>query len=402
MLHACITYLEAQYRVEMMARRGKKLLVIAGATVTNGPNGEFVTKGPIADYLHQISESFDACTWVANRYQGMDYLAVLDCRKVRVVVVERGWRPRIASWFKMIRLAWEHDHVLYYLPNHFLPIFPLIRLRAKRLAVYLAGDYKFGIQWYAQQRWLGWATLFRWSFEFPMRSADAVIARGKRLARMAAAFNATVHETVPIGHVNSAASCRPNPLPAKASSKAEHHILYVGKIVESKGVGDLLQAFDIIAKRQPGRECFLDLLGEGDDKTKYQALVREWGLDRQVVFHGWISSEAKINAFFSRADLLVVPSTYPEGVPRVIDEAIVRGVPVVATPVGGIGEEFSNDEILLVQEGNPTGLAFGIERMLSDPRVRSHHLEHASRRKELFRNYGSAANQHVRVLLSMV
>jgi glycosyltransferase involved in cell wall biosynthesis len=83
----------------------------------------------------------------------------------------------------------------------------------------------------------------------------------------------------------------------------------------------------------------------------------------------------------------------------VIDEAIVRGVPVVATPVGGIGEEFSGGEVLLVKEKDPDALSRGIEKMLFDDPTRVHHLQQAEKRGELLRRHDSAARQHLLILL---
>jgi glycosyltransferase involved in cell wall biosynthesis len=379
----------------------KRILVVAGAVVAINEAGEYVTKNPMANYLHQLADSFDRCTWVANRYTGNDYGGVLDTNKIRVVIVESGWVARFKSWIQMLRLALEHEYVIYYLPNPYLPILPLIRLRARRLIVYLAGDYEVNIQWYKHQRWPGWATLFRWSFEGPMQVADAVIARGKKLAKMASRFNTTIYETVPLGHISFAGPAMLNGSD-KLKEDTNYRVLFVGKIVESKGVGDLLTAFNQLSARFPDVDINLDFVGEGADRIGYERTVRELGINDRVTFHGWVSSSEQIGGYFNQADLVVVPSIYPEGVPRVIDEAIVRGVPVVATPVGGIGEEFSNGEIFLVKENAPAELSAAIEKMLFDGEARNQHLAQAALRSELFRRFGSAAKQHVMILLDQI
>lgn len=382
----------------MISKKNKKLLIIAGATVSVNDKGEFVTKNPMADYLHKIQESFESCTWVANRYLGDDYGGVLNSTNICVIVVDRGWCGRVISWIKMIKLSLQHNYVIYYLPNPYLPILPLIRACACRLVVYLAGDYEVNIQWYQSQRWPGWATLFRWSFELPMRLADVVVARGRRLARMASRFNPNVYETVPLGHINFGVG---NFVRLKnVDERCDGRILFIGKIVHSKGVGDLINAFKLLSTRHPKMYFSLDLVGDGDDRAGYETSLQAGEIMRRVRFHGWVSSSEQIDMFFSQADLLVVPSIYPEGVPRVIDEAIVRGVPVVATPVGGIGEEFCNEEILMVRESAPEELCLAMERMLFDLNLRAHHLARAAGRSEFFRSHGSAAKQHAAILLS--
>jgi glycosyltransferase involved in cell wall biosynthesis len=62
-------------------------------------------------------------------------------------------------------------------------------------------------------------------------------------------------------------------------------------------------------------------------------------------------------------------STHPEGVPRVIDEALVRRIPVVATRIAGVSEEFREDEVLLVEPEAPDQIADGIEAILFDPEL---------------------------------
>jgi glycosyltransferase involved in cell wall biosynthesis len=378
--------------------RSGKLLVIGGATVNVNDQGDFLTKNPIAHYLNELSLGFNACTWVANREMDTNYNGLINRDLIRVEVLEsKGW-GRIASWFRMARIAWTHDFVLYYLPNHYLPVFPLIRWRAKRVAIYLAGDYESGIENVRANRWPGWASLMRLSFELPMRKADVVIARGRKLCRIAQRFNQHVRDTVPLGHIQLRKDehlSRKDKLQADAGFR----LLFVGKLLISKGVGTLLAAFRLLLADYPDCPITLDVVGEGDDRDRYQNEVKSYSLDYAVTFHGWVADKYEIDILFRRADVLVVPTiSYPEGVPRVIDEAIIRGVPVISTQAGGIGDEFIDGEVLFVDAGDPSCLLSAIKTILFDLDARHRQLQCSERRRKVLLSQPSAANQHLAIL----
>ena len=378
-----------------------RLLVIAGAVVQPMEDGNFCTKNPIADYLNELGESFGATTWVANRYQGTDYRGVIDTNRVKVVVVENGWRGRLRSWVAVFRLALASDYVLYYLPNHYLPIFPLMRLRAKRIAVYLAGDYEANIKWFADKRWPGWPRLFRWSFEYPMRHADALIARGRMLADVASRFNKCVHETIPLGHMKVDGYHIAKNKQDNEGYAQSRNVLYVGKVTETKGIRHLFRAFMRMLQRTPGADIRLHVVGDGDGQKSMEILAKELSIDGNVIFYGWVSDGAEIDKLFNHAHVLIVPSVYPEGVPRVIDEAIIRGVPVIATSVGGIPQEYPNGEVMIVPPKDSDALSLALDRMLFQRDTRDTILARAEIRRKHLCRYSSAAAQHIEILLNL-
>lgn len=377
----------------------KKLLIIGGGTVMFSEQEIPCTKGPISDYLAELATQFDACTWVANRDYKNHYSAEITTKNISVIAVEPGWCGRLRSWLEMIPLALQHEYLIYFLPNHFLPILPLLRWRSKRMAVYLAGDYEINIESYAAQRWLGWATLMRLSFELPMKWTDVVIARGRKLASQALRFNKYVKETVPMGHM-----ANPTATQYRTSQKEANcplHLLFIGKILEGKGVGILINAFEKLLRSHPEKAMVLKFVGDGDEKSHFETQVNQRNLSHCIEFIGWVSSGTEMNTIFAEADVLIVPSelSYPEGVPRVIDEAILRETPVVATASGGIPEEFLDGEIALVMQSEPQAIADAIGNILFDTTYRNQLLGRASSRRKLFLENHSAARQHAMLLL---
>ncbi len=375
----------------------RHLLVIGSERVSPGLSQPYMTNAAVADYLFSLGEGFEELTWAAS-YQSRPLEGTdLDPRRIRVMPVVTGKKSSYLDVsLRLLLSSSRFSHVLYFLPNPFLAVFPALRRRASRIVVYLANDYQLTIARQHARRLPGWATLFRWSHEVPLRNADAVIARGRRLSRVARRLNPLVHESVPIGHMKP---------PPPSGSPANHggsevHLLYVGRLLPEKGVADLLQALRIIVDETPRLPVVLDIAGQGPELESLVRTARDSGIGQQTVFHGWATAD-RLNRLYERAKVVIVPSNgFPEGVPRVIDEALVRGIPVVATRAGGISEEFSEDEVCLVEPGKPRDLAGMIRKLLLEPVFRGRFLQGAERRRRLWQVAGSAGEQHLRILLA--
>jgi glycosyltransferase involved in cell wall biosynthesis len=137
-------------------------------------------------------------------------------------------------------------------------------------------------------------------------------------------------------------------------------VLFVGEISPRKGVGSLIEAFGIIARKR--NDFVVNLVGYGSHEREYKKQVMERGLEAKVNFTGR-KDKKEVAEIMQRSDFFVLPSPYePFGV--VLIEAMACGKPVIATSSGG-PPEFVNKEMgLLVPPGNPKALAEAIEYML--------------------------------------
>jgi glycosyltransferase involved in cell wall biosynthesis len=80
----------------------------------------------------------------------------------------------------------------------------------------------------------------------------------------------------------------------------------------------------------------------------------------------------------------------------------VRRIPVVATRIAGVADEFTEGEVLLVDTCAPEQLADGIEAILFDPDIRRSYLDGAERRRLHWSGFTSAADQHAKLLLGEI
>lgn len=112
---------------------------------------------------------------------------------------------------------------------------------------------------------------------------------------------------------------------AKADAGAGlREILFVGQLIERKGVIELLEAFRRLVRETPARLTFV---GTGPLDERLRGIVAEAGLMDSVRFEGAVSSSL-IDERIRQSDVLVLPSQF-DGWGLVINEALVSGVPVV-------------------------------------------------------------------------
>jgi len=112
------------------------------------------------------------------------------------------------------------------------------------------------------------------------------------------------------------------------------YVLYVGRLHPLKGIDVLIKAFHDAV--ESSIDLKLMVIGPGDLKP-YKELAQRLGVDKDVLFMGFVDEETKIDAIDGSL-AVVVPSVcdYVEVYPMIISEAWARGKPVVATRVGGI------------------------------------------------------------------
>lgn len=139
-------------------------------------------------------------------------------------------------------------------------------------------------------------------------------------------------------------------------------ILGVGRLTEQKDFPTLIRAFALVRAQRPVR---LMILGEGKDRPKLEALVRELGLQDDVALPGFVPNPF---AYMVRAAVFVLSSRW-EGLPTVLIEALACGTPVVSTDCPSGPREILEDGKWgrLVPVGDVDALADAIRMTLDAP-----------------------------------
>ena len=186
---------------------------------------------------------------------------------------------------------------------------------------------------------------------------DAAVAVGEASARRVEDFYALGR-----GSVRSIPNLVPDPgPPVRAPYDGPLRLVAVGRLDPVKG-------HDVLLSALPGvPDVVLTVLGEGAQRAALEQQVAALGLADRVRLPGWSEDVA---AALGRFDALVLPSR-TEGWPLTVVEAMLAGLPVVATPVGSVAEAVRDGETgLLVPQDDPAALAAALVRLRDDPALR--------------------------------
>ncbi len=179
---------------------------------------------------------------------------------------------------------------------------------------------------------------------------------------------------------------RERALAARNLDPRPRRILFVGQLVEVKGIPNLVGA--VARLREASAESFVvHLLGDGPLLGDLKELAVRLGVGHLIHFEGQ-RPHHEVAEWMGVADLLVLPSIR-EGCPNVVLEALSSGIPVVAARVGGIPDLVDADGGILVEPDDSDALARAIGRALTWPWDRA-----AIRAKVVGKNWSAIARQY--------
>jgi phosphatidylinositol alpha-1,6-mannosyltransferase len=161
-------------------------------------------------------------------------------------------------------------------------------------------------------------------------------------------------------------------------------LITVGRMVQRKGYDVVLRALAQTPLLQKHPHLQYVIAGDGPEKPRIEAMIRDLGLQAHVVLRGQVS-EAEKWALYDAALLFVMPvherPTNFEGFGIVYLEAMARFVPVIGSATGGIPDAISDGQTgLLVPPDDPSALADAIDKLLSDAALRSQLVTNAYER----------------------
>jgi colanic acid/amylovoran biosynthesis glycosyltransferase len=167
-----------------------------------------------------------------------------------------------------------------------------------------------------------------------------------------------VSNSVDLRRLNGSAPRRPEP----------GLVLSVARLVEKKGLLDLVEACAVLIRR--GTPVQLELVGDGPLRGQIAAAAERLGAPLRL--HGVLPQE-QVQELYRRASVFSLPCVVAstgdrDGLPTSVLEAMALGVPVVTTAVNGLSEVVIDEETgLLVPEHDPVRLADALGRVLADP-----------------------------------
>lgn len=175
-------------------------------------------------------------------------------------------------------------------------------------------------------------TLARWVWVFLMRRvwrSPAAVVFPSEWLRAFCAERGLFPQSRQVVARNPAGEQDMRPSAPRPTASTGVRLLFVGHLEPHKGIGELVEA----VRGLPDIDVSLDVVGDGSQRMELERTKS----DKRIRFHGRLFGEALAN-WYSQADALVVPSRVAENAPLVVVDALLRHLPVIATPVGGVPE----------------------------------------------------------------
>jgi len=143
-------------------------------------------------------------------------------------------------------------------------------------------------------------------------------------------------------------------------------VLYVGQLTYDKGIHILIKALEQLLVKNTSLK--LIILGKGPLASHLEKIKGRFG--NQLRYFGFLPFN-KVLQFYQMADIVVVPSIWPEALGRVNLEAMTLSKPVIATKVGGIPEIITHEKNgILIEPGNPIEIENALNRLINDSDLR--------------------------------
>ncbi|MBO0714486.1 MAG: glycosyltransferase family 4 protein, partial [Acidimicrobiales bacterium] len=159
---------------------------------------------------------------------------------------------------------------------------------------------------------------------------------------------------------------------ARVLAPGPPRVLAVGRLVEKKGHDTLIRAAGLL--RDQGVEFALRIAGDGPEWPRLQRLVHELDLAGHVTFLGPLKT-AEVQREYASASVFALGCRQlangdRDGLPNVLLEAMVQGLPIVGTTLAGIAEAVEHERSsLLAAPDDAAALADALRRVLKDPEL---------------------------------
>ena len=217
----------------------------------------------------------------------------------------------------------------------------------------------------------GYDVRYRWLYPFlkvPLHSiwgsATALTANSYELRHLALQFRPNEHiDVIPNGIDLERFKLS---LPTEADHDKVFTILCVARLVERKGINDLIQAAAYLRER---RENFkFVFVGQGDKEAELRSQVVQQGLGRWIEFRGSVLHH-DVPAVYKEADVFVLPSLN-EGMSNAVLEAMASGLPIITTYTGGTAEMLRGNGILVPKQ-SPDAIAKAVLELWDHDELRT-------------------------------
>ncbi|MBQ3593113.1 MAG: glycosyltransferase family 4 protein [Clostridia bacterium] len=169
--------------------------------------------------------------------------------------------------------------------------------------------------------------------------------------------------------------CVPNPIDTKKlpplCENVKKQVVFVGWVIETKGVSELVQAWNTVGEKYPD----YNLIVVGQASADYLEKLKSQAKVGNIEFAGEMPHDKALDAV-NESEVFILPS-YTEGFPNAVLEAMALKKCVVATDVGAIPEILDGECGILIKPRSVTEIETALEKVLNDKELRECTSENA-------------------------
>lgn len=329
--------------------------------------------------------------YFVTRWQGITYRGGIVAR-----IRARPWRVLqlpflvLSLWWNSRRLfrEWKPDviHAHWLIPQGLVACL-ISRKRAPVVCTSHGGDL-YGLQSGLARRIKAWVLA---------NSSVVTVVSGNMLPSVRAISPEVVVKVIPMGTDVSTLFLPPE----SEAARSRNELVFVGRLVEKKGLGYLLDAFAIVL--QSRGDLRLTILGDGPLREAMYQRTIELGIQESTNLLGSLP-HSQLRAIYQRAALAVFPFIVArdgdqEGFGLVIAEAMGCGCPVVASDIPAVRETIEPGVTgILTPPADSLALADAILRCLADDALRCNLAESALKKVRSRFDWPIIADQYSEVL----
>ncbi len=164
----------------------------------------------------------------------------------------------------------------------------------------------------------------------------------------------------------------PDDIPSQTLSRVRNElgvnqqpiVITVGRMERAKGYGDMIEAFKLL--QQKNSDSVLLMVGSGSLQDSIRSQIESLNLNQSVILTG---ERQDIPQLLASSDVFA-SSSHREGLPLSVLEAMMAGLPIVATSVGDIPNVVTEDTGVVVPPHQPKMLAEALNDLLQNPSKR--------------------------------
>jgi glycosyltransferase involved in cell wall biosynthesis len=177
--------------------------------------------------------------------------------------------------------------------------------------------------------------------------------------------------------------------------------LFVGRLADNKGVDVALEALAAV----PGAR--LRIIGDGPERPALEDLARALGVGGRCEFLGPLDKRSVASEMGGARALILASRTgadgSEEGSPTVLMEAVLAGVPVIASRIGGVPALFEHEmTALLFDQGDIYGLAAHMDRAQRSPEHMEKLAREASLRRGPLATFSETARRYIDAIAALL